>query len=95
VLPAIPPPNISGPAGSVYAFKWVDMQSETDPATVIVRYTDDGQTVPTSTLGFVLPGGASWIRIPADPQDVKLISTGVNVSVQVRLGIMGITQGGN
>lgn len=95
VLPAIPPGNISGPAGSLYAFKFVDLQSETDPSSVTVRYTDDGQTTPTSTLGFVVPGGASFIRIPCDAQDIQLISTGVNVFVQCKLGIMGITQGGN
>ena len=95
VLPAIPPGNISGPAGTVYAFKFVDLQSETDPATITVRYTDDGQTVPTSTLGFVIPAGPSFVRIPCDAQDIKLISTGANVNIQVKLGIMGLTQGGN
>lgn len=95
VLPAIPPTNISGPAGTVYAFKFVDLQSETDPSTITVRYTDDGQTVPTSTLGFVVPGGASFIRIPCDAQDIRLISTGADVKVQVKLGIMGLTTGGN
>ena len=95
VLPSIPPPNISGPAGSVYSFKFTDLQSETDPATITVRYTDDGQTAPTSTLGFVVPGGASFIRIPCDAQDIQLISTGADVKVQVKLGIMGISQGGN
>ena len=78
VLPAIPPPNISGPAGSVYAFKFIDLQSETDPGTTIVRYTDDGQTTPVIgvNLGFVIPGGASFVRIPCDPQDIQLISAG-------------------
>jgi hypothetical protein len=95
VLPAIPVANVSGPAGLVYSLKFVDLQSETDPATIAVRYTDDGQTVPTSTLGFVVPGGASFVRIPCDVQDVKLISTGANVSVQVKLGILGVTTGGN
>lgn len=95
VLPSIPPPNVNGPAGEVYAFKFVDLQSETDPATITVRYTDDGQTTPTGTLGFVVPGGASFIRIPCDAQDIKLISTGANVNVQVKLGIMGKTLGQN
>ena len=95
VLPTIPVANISGPAGLVYAFKFVDLQSETDPATVAVRYTDDGQTVPTATIGFLVPGGASFVRIPCDAQDVKLISTGANVNIQVKLGIMGTTVGGN
>lgn len=95
VLPTIPVANISGPAGLVYAFKFVDLQSETDPATVAVRYTDDGQTAPTATLGFLVPGGASFVRIPCDAQDIKLISTGANVNIQVKLGIMGTTVGGN
>lgn len=95
VLPAIPPSNISGPAGTLYAFKFVDLQSETDPSTITVRYTDDGQTVPTSTLGFVVPAGAAFVRIPCDAQDIKLISTGANVNIQVKLGIMGLTQGSN
>ena len=95
VLPTIPVSNISGPAGLVYAFKFVDLQSETDPSTVTVRYTDDGQTTPTATLGFVVPGGASFVRIPCDAQDIKLISTGANVNIQVKLGIMGTTVGGN
>lgn len=95
VLPAIPVANISGPAGLVYAFKFVDLQSETDPATITVRYTDDGQTAPTATLGFVVPAGASFVRIPADAQDIKLISTGADVKVQVKLGILGVTTGGN
>ena len=94
-LPSIPPPNVSGPAGSVYAFKFIDLQSETDPATVTIRYTDDGQTTPTATLGFVVPGGASFIRIPADAQDVSLISAGADTFVQCKLGILGITQGTN
>jgi hypothetical protein len=96
VLPVIPVPNISGPAGLLYSIKYVDLQAETDPLTTIVRYTDDGQTVPTSTLGFVVPGGNSpFLRIPCDPQDIQLISAGGNVMVQVRLGIMGVTTGGN
>lgn len=96
-LPAIPPPNISGPAGSVYAFKFVDLQAETDPSLggPYVRYTDDGQTAPTATLGFVVPGQPGFLRIPCDAQDVQLISTGANVNVQVKLGILGITQGAN
>ena len=95
VLPTIPAPNVSGPAGTVYAFKFVDLQSETDPSVITVRYTDDGQTTPTGTLGFVVPSGASFIRIPCDAQDVQLISAGANVNVQVKLGIMGLTQAGN
>lgn len=92
VLPTIPAP---GPGGNLYVFKSVDLQSETDPLSIAVRYTDDGQTVPTATVGYIVPGGASWIRIPADPQDIQLISTGANVFVQCRLGIAGTSTGGN
>lgn len=98
VLPSIPPANISGPAGTLYAFKFVDLQSETDPATITVRYTDDGQTAPVggdTPLGFVVPGGASFVRIPCDAQDIKLISMGADVFVQCKLGILGLTQSGN
>lgn len=95
VLPKIPVPNVSGPAGSIYSIKFVDISSETDPASIKVRYTDDGQTTPTSTLGFVVPAEPSFVRIPCDPQDIKLISAGANVNLQVKLGIMGITSGDN
>lgn len=89
VLPVIPVPNISGPAGLVYAYGYVDLQSESDPLTVTVRYTDDGQTAPTATLGFVIPGGASWVRIPCHPDDIQLCSAGADTQIQVRLGIVG------
>jgi hypothetical protein len=95
VLLKIPVPNVSGPAGSFYAFKFVDLSAETDTATVKVRYTDDGQTTPTSTLGFVIPTEPAFLRIPADAQDIQLISAGADVKVQVKLGIGGITQGEN
>jgi hypothetical protein len=96
VLPTIPVLNVSGPAGTNYAFKFTDLQSETDPATAAVRYTDDGQTVPSATLGFIVPGGASFVRIPCDPQDIKLFSVGGGtVNIQVKLGIMGLTTAGN
>jgi len=94
-LPKIPVPNVSGPAGSVYAFKFVDLCAETDPAAVKVRYTDDGQTAPTATLGFVIPQEPAFVRIPADAQDIRLISAGADVKVQVKLGISGITTAGN
>lgn len=91
VLPRIPAAGVSGPAGSIYAIKFVDLSAETDTAVVKVRYTDDGQTVPTATLGFVIPTEPSFVRIPCDAQDIRLISAGANVPVQVKLGIMGIT----
>jgi hypothetical protein len=89
VLPQIPVPNISGPAGLNYVFGYVDLQSEVDPLSVTVRYTDDGQTAPTATLGFVIPGGSGWVRIPCDPNDIQLCSAGVDTQIQVRLGIVG------
>ena len=51
VLPRIPVPNVSGPAGQIYTFGYVELQAETDPATIAVRYTCDGQTTPTATVG--------------------------------------------
>jgi hypothetical protein len=95
VLPTIPVANISGPAGLKYAFKFVDLQSEADPAAVAIRYTDDGQTAATATLGFVVPGQPAFVRIPCDAQDIYLISTGADQNIQVKLGIMGVTDGGN
>ena len=92
VLPVIPIPNISGPAGLNYAFGYVDLQSETDPITITVRYTDDGQTAPTATLGFVVPSGMNWVRIPCHPSDIKLCSAGADVQIQVRLGIVGTSK---
>ena len=89
VLPSIPVPGLSGPATRTYAFRFVDLSSETDPAAIVVRYTDDSQTVPTATLGFVIPMQPSWVRIPCAPEDIRVISAGANVNVQVRLGIMG------
>jgi hypothetical protein len=95
ILPRIPVAGVSGPAGQIYSIKFVDLSAETDPATVKVRYTDDGQTTPTATLGFVIPAEPAFVRIPCDPQDIKLISAGANVNIQVKLGIMGTTTGDN
>lgn len=83
VLPNAPVPNTN--AGARYVFGGVDLQSETDPATIGVRYTDNGSDAPTGTLGFLLPSGAGWVRIVSDLANIKLISTGANVNVQVRL----------
>ena len=91
VLPAIPVPNISGPANLQYQIGYVQMQAETDPATVAVRYTCDGQTTPTSTLGFVVPGQPNLVTLPCDPKDIKLISAGANVNIQVYLGITAVS----
>jgi len=88
-LPQIPVPNVSGPTGRYYQFGYVDLASEESPLAVIVRYTDDGQTAATATLGFVVPQEPSWVRIPAHPDDIFLISAGADVQVQVRLSIMG------
>lgn len=99
-LPQIPNPNVSGPAGTIYAFKFVDLQGETDPGTVMIRYTADGQTVPVigTNKGFVLPGGTSgsFLRIPADPQDIQLVAAVAGPTfVQCYLGIGGHTTGTN
>lgn len=83
VLPTAAVPNTN--AGARYIFGGVDMQSETDPATIAVRYIDNGSDVPTATLGFVLPSGAGWLRVITDLANIQLISTGANVKVQVRL----------
>jgi hypothetical protein len=83
VLPQAPVPNTN--AGARYIFGGVDLQSETDPATIGVRYTDNGSDAPTATLGFLLPSGAGWVRIVSDLANIKLISTGANVNVQIRL----------
>ena len=63
----------------------VDMSSETDPLTIAVRYIDNGSDAPTATLGFVIPKEPSWVRIIGDLDNIKLISTGADVKVQVRL----------
>ena len=94
-LPRIPMNPGSGDAPKFYAFKFVDMWSETDPAAVKVRFTDDGQTIPTATLGRVVPLEPSFVRSPCDAQDVKLISAGANVNIQCYLGIGGLTEGTN
>lgn len=87
VIPTIAVPNHPN---KKYTINYVDLQADIDPLTIAVRYTDDGQTAPTATLGFVLPGGNStWVRIPTSPDDIQLISTGGDVTVQVRLGILG------
>lgn len=83
VLPTAAVPNTN--AGARYVFGGVDMQSETDPATIAVRYIDNGSDAVTATLGFVLPGGAGWLRVITDLANIQLISTGANVNVQVRL----------
>ena len=83
VLPTAAVPNTN--AGARYIFGGVDLQSETDPSVVGVRYIDNGSDAPTATLGFLLPGGAGWLRVITDLANIELISTGVNVFVQVRL----------
>jgi hypothetical protein len=83
VLPQAPVPNTN--AGARYVFGGVDMQSETDPSTIGVRYIDNGSDAPTGTLGFLLPSGAGWLRVITDLANIKLISTGADVKVQVRL----------
>lgn len=83
VLPQAPVPNTN--AGARYVFGGVDISAETDPSSIAVRYIDNGSDAPTATLGFKLPSGPSWLRIITDLANIKLISTGANVDVQVRL----------
>lgn len=89
VLPAVAVPNKN--ANLRYVFGGVDLASETDPLTIIVRYVDNGSDAPTATLGFVVPKEPSWVRIIGDLSLIKLISAGANVSVQARLLITGTT----
>lgn len=88
VIPSASVPNTN--AGQRYIFGGVDIQSETDPSSIAVRYIDNGSDAPTSTLGFVLPSGSSWLRIITDLINIKLISTGANVNVQVRLLVTSV-----
>jgi hypothetical protein len=94
VLPNIPVANVTGYAGIRYVFKGVVLQSEIDPGTQQVRYTADGQTVPSGTLGFVVPGQPSEVTIMCDPQDIKIIAT-ANTNVQCYLIIGGVSDGVN
>ena len=82
-LPTAAVPNTN--AGARYIFGGVDMQSETDPSVIGVRYIDNGSDPPTATLGFLLPSGAGWLRVITDLANIQLISTGADVKVQVRL----------
>ena len=92
VIPTIPVPSTRvGPGSTLtYKFGYVDLQAETDPGTAQVRVTYDGQTAPTTTLGFVVPGQPGLMRIPIDPSLVKLIVSAGTVYVQVYLGIVAM-----
>jgi hypothetical protein len=95
VLPSITPPT-TNPAGNVFAFKIVQLQSESDPNTAQVRYIVDGQSVPVigTNLGFVVAGQPGLTTIPCDPQDIKLIAS-VSTFVQCYLVIQATTTGPN
>lgn len=98
VLPTIPVPNQSGPAGNNFVFKGVKLSSETDPGTTVIRYTDDGQTTPVigTNLGFVVPGQPNQVVIMADPQDIKLVAAVAGPTfVQCYLIIGGTSTGTN
>ncbi len=95
VLPTILVPNMTGPALNKFAFKGVKLQSEIDPGVTIVRYTDDGQAVPSAILGGVVPGQPNQITLMCDPQDVQLFATAGTVNVQCCLIIGGTTTGTN
>lgn len=98
VLPTIVNPRVSGPAGSNYVFKGVWLQSETAFGTAAIRYTADGQTVPTATLGMQvndLTMPAPTV-IMADPQDIQLIGSVAGPTyVQCYLVIGGTSVGVN
>lgn len=83
VLPTASVPNTN--AGTRYVFGGVDLSSDTDPASIAVRYIDNGSDSPTASLGFILPKGPAWLRVITDLANIKLISSGANVTVQVRL----------
>lgn len=85
-LPIIPA-NPTGNADRHFTFGFVDLQA--DDTLVAVRWTDDGQPSATSTVGFVVTGPPMITRIPVHPDKIYLISTGADVNVQVRLGVMG------
>ncbi len=93
VLPSVPVPNISGPAGTIYQFTFVDLWSEVDPTTAEIRITVDGQTTPVtgaSPVGYQLPQVPNFLRIPCDPNDIKLVCSGAGpVKAGLYLGIGG------
>jgi hypothetical protein len=92
VMPLIPVPNVSGPAGATYKFLFVDAFSEQDPSAAEVRYTVDGQATPAvgvSPLGYVLVGKPSITRIPANPEDISFVANVASVKVNIYLGIGG------
>ncbi len=91
VLPSIPVPNISGPAGTIYGFRFVDLWSEQDPLVAEIRVTVDGQTTPVtgaSPVGYQLPQAPNFLRVPCDPADVQLVCSGAGpVKAGLYLGI--------
>ena len=90
VIPRIlvPTTRVSPQSILTYKFGFVDLQSETDPGTTQIRVTYDGQTAPTSTLGFVIPGQPGIMRAPVDPSNIKIIGSAAGPTyVQVYLGI--------
>ena len=93
-LPVVPSPYSSGQP-RIMVFKGVVLISETDPAVTGVRYTDDGQSVPSATLGGWVPGFPNQIRIMADPQDIQLFSTSGTTNVQCCLIVAATTPDGS
>lgn len=92
VLPLIPVPNISGPAGATYKFLFVDLWSEVDPSSQEVRVTVDGQSTPATgvnPLGYVLVSKPGFTRFPCDPADLQIVSSAAATKVNVYLGIGG------
>jgi hypothetical protein len=93
VLPSIPVPNVSGPAGTLYTFTFVDLWSEEDSTVAEIRVTVDGQTTPVtgaSPIGYQLPQAPGYLRIPCNPADIQLICSGAGpVNAGLYLGIGG------
>lgn len=77
ILPSLPVPNQSGPAGTQYVIRGVWLQSETAVGTAVIRYTADGQTTPTATLGQQVNDLSmnGPTRIYCDPADIQLIGS--------------------
>ena len=90
VVPDLTILTINTPAK--YTIGYVDLQSETDPLSVTIRFRDDGG-VPTSTLGYVVPGGINWVRVPTHPDNIQVIGAVAGPTyVQCRLGLTGVNK---
>lgn len=96
VLPTLTVPNMNIASGSTYVIRGVWLQSETALATAVIRYTADGQTVPTSTLGLQVNDLNAQVptQIYCDPADIQLIGSIAGPTfVQCYLVIQAISSG--